>query len=120
MVPYGSVLGIPGDWACCFQEDGIRITPARAGDRQFYPISDWAWQPFPYTDSEWVDLYRFSLDRHSEPISQQYGEMLYLPLAQNGTEELFLLRMDRQLWLVRVRHDSRLGSHFTRIDSLAP
>ena len=61
----------------------------------------WNWQPFPYTDEAWADLYLFGLA--PERFTQQHQEILYQPLSALQ----FLLRVDGDLWLVELQNDGQ-------------
>ncbi len=78
-------------------------------------VPKWEWQKFPYTDEEWASFY-IPGGMEELKISEVYDEMLYQPL-QDG---LFLLKMDEQLWLVKLNNDPKMGTYLWSIYWLVP
>ena len=61
----------------------------------------WGWQPFPYTDAAWADLFPIQSDGAAQSLTARHGEILYQPLS----DDYFLLRVDGDLWLAQLRDD---------------
>ena len=61
----------------------------------------WGWQPFPYTDAAWADLFLPQSDGAAQSLTARHEEILYQPLS----DDYFLLRVDGDLWLAQLRDD---------------
>lgn len=61
----------------------------------------WGWQPFPYTDAAWADLFPLQSDGAAQSLTARHAEILYQPLS----DDYFLLRVDGDLWLAQLRDD---------------
>ena len=61
----------------------------------------WGWQPFPYTDAAWADLFLPQSDGAAQSLTARHAEILYQPLS----DDYFLLRVDGDLWLAQLRDD---------------
>ncbi len=73
-------------------------------------VSEWRWQEFPYTDEEWSDLFQFVPEK-PESIHEKYDELLYQPL----NHKYFLLRMDGEIWLVKLGTALKVWSIYSLI-----
>ena len=137
MNPLSSYAALGGDSGCKYVVGPNHFTTIRRNDgsilsaavrpevdvatddsetlQSYIAVPKWNWQPFPYTDEEWAELY-FPSSSVEEHISQHYEEMLFQPL----TEEQFLLKMDGELWLVQLNSDRQRDSYLWSIYSLVP
>ena len=61
----------------------------------------WGWQPFPYTDATWADLFLPQSEGAAQSLTARHEEILYQPLS----DDYFLLRVDGDLWLAQLRDD---------------
>lgn len=99
MNPLSSWAAVNGDSGCTYyvEEDAFIIKNRNyEGEGLELKVSSWVWQKFPYTDEEWSGLFVGIGEMGN--ISGLYEEMLYLPLA----EEYSLMKMDGELWLVKM------------------
>ena len=81
-----------------------------------YPVDQWLWQEFPFTDREWAELFRPAGFGPMENISEYFEEMYCQPI----TEDLLLLKLDDALWLAKLTRDRRVGTYLWSIYSLVP
>ena len=84
------------------------------GGNMTIPVSDWAWQTFPFTGEAWRDLFWPGGFGAIEELD--YDEMLFQPL----TEEFFLLRMDGEVWLVETYDINKVGRRIWSVHTLVP
>ena len=61
------------------------------------PVSDWSWQPFPWTEEEWAELVLMGSESISS-LPSQVQDLRHLPL----NEQAFLLFADGDLLLVNT------------------
>lgn len=105
MNPLNAVFWDQGDngYRYCIEETAftwhLRENSA-SGIGQIENVS-WGWQDFPYTDVQWNAMLETSdLFNHAaiENINARYDHPLYQPLDA----DLFLLRLDDEIWLVNM------------------
>lgn len=68
---------------------------ADEGENYLIPVSDWSWQPFPWTEEEWADL---AFTQSITGLLSQVQDLRYLPLD----DSLFLLFADGDLLAVHT------------------
>ena len=85
-----------------YQIDGTSFRVLTHAGKVVSSIEDieWDWKGFPYTDEEWEALCSTGLSNYEVTnLSNRYQERLYQALS----EQMCLLKMDDELWLVDVR-----------------
>ncbi len=78
-------------------------------------VDKWEWQDFPYTEDQWLDLFKPD-GFNARNIYDLFDKIQYQPL----TEELFLLRVDGDIWLVELSSGDPMGTYLWSIYSLVP
>ncbi len=78
-------------------------------------VVEWGWQDFPYTPEEWEAMHLFSTELFPAGLSLR-EDIQYQPLSK----DLFLLRVNGELWLVDLNQDSKGRSFLWSIYQLVP
>jgi len=97
MTPLSSTLSNGDDgYRYVVGENTFTKTERSSGSEKVYNVT-WEWQPFPWTDEEYREMYLPGLAEQVE-ISKYYDEMWYQPI----TEGYCLLWLDGQLYLMKL------------------
>ncbi len=78
-------------------------------------VEKWEWQPFPFTAEQWADMHQFAISPMPNFL-EACEEVLYQPISR----DLFLMRVDGELWLVNMNVDGKGHAYLWSIYQLVP
>ena len=96
-------------------EDSFTIENRSDGNQSTYHNVTWQWQPFPWSDEVYREMYLPGLGEQVE-ISKYYDEMLYQPISKGYC----ILWMDGQLLLMKLNQTPQKQPYVWSVFSLMP
>lgn len=115
--PLSSYSAINGDSGYIYRISGnyFEMISRSTGVPRLTQVSNWEWQPFPYTQEEWAALFTPAANALAN-LHEWYNEIQYLPLTAN----YFFMRVDGQLWIVELASNPQMGTYLWSIYNLVP
>lgn len=115
--PLSSYSAINGDSGYIYRISGnyFEMISRSTGVPRLTQVSNWEWQPFPYTQEEWAALFTPAANALAN-LHEWYNEIQYLPLTAN----YFFMRVDDQLWIVELASNPQMGTYLWSIYNLVP
>ena len=115
--PLSSYAPMNGDSGYIYRISGnyFEMISRSTGVPRLTQVSNWEWQPFPYTEEEWAALFAPATNALAN-LHELYDEIQYLPLTANH----FFMRVDGQLWIVELASNPRMGTYLWSIYHLVP
>lgn len=115
--PLSSYSAINGDSGYIYRISGnyFEMISRSTGVPHLTQVSNWEWQPFPYTEEEWAALFTPATNALAN-LHEWYNEIQYLPLTAN----YFFMRVDDQLWIVELASNPQMGTYLWSIYNLVP
>lgn len=115
--PLSSYSAINGDSGYIYRISGnyFEMISRSTGVPRLTQVSNWEWQPFPYTQEEWAALFTPATNALAN-LHESYNEIQYLPLTANH----FFMRVDGQLWIVELASNPQMGTYLWSIYNLVP
>lgn len=115
--PLSSYAPINGDSGYIYRISGkyFEMISRSTGVPHLTQVSNWEWQPFPYTEEEWAALFTPATNALAN-LHELYNEIQYLPLTANH----FFMRVDGQLWIVELASNPQMGTYLWSIYHLVP
>lgn len=115
--PLSSYAPINGDSGYIYRISGkyFEMISRSTGVPHLTQVSNWEWQPFPYTEEEWAALFTPATNALAN-LHEWYNEIQYLPLTAN----YFFMRVDGQLWIVELASNPQMGTYLWSIYNLVP
>lgn len=115
--PLSSYSAINGDSGYIYRISGnyFEMISRSTGVPRLTQVSNWEWQPFPYTQEEWAALFTPATNALAD-LHELYNEIQYLPLTANH----FFMRVDVQLWIVELASNPQMGTYLWSIYNLVP
>ena len=115
--PLSSYAPINGDSGYIYRISGkyFEMISRSTGVPHLTQVSNWEWQPFPYTQEEWAALFTPAANALAD-LHELYNEIQYLPLTANH----FFMRVDGQLWIVELASNPQMGTYLWSIYNLVP
>lgn len=115
--PLSSYSAINGDSGYIYRISGnyFEMISRSTGVPRLTQVSNWEWQPFPYTQEEWAALFTPAANALAN-LHELYDEIQYLPLTAN----YFFMRVDGQLWIVELASNPQMGTYLWSIYNLVP
>lgn len=115
--PLSSYSAINGDSGYIYRISGnyFEMISRSTGVPRLTQVSNWEWQPFPYTEEEWAALFTPAANALAN-LHEWYNEIQYLPLTAN----YFFMRVDDQLWIVELASNPQMGTYLWSIYNLVP